>query len=223
MRTKRVTFITDPRLAPDSQVPYPKNQVLWWTQGSIISGTTIKTQLAETKTTDCPNVADVFGEMFDTARDSHAQLSLRAPDASDAPSLNPPAPTRSADADAEDADPHALASTEDVDLCQKSITKCHSQWEQKHKDLKGLVQRSEQNTLSAGSKVELKVKEVMQETVGADVFIMGWDTSIRAKHPMTTGEISSVKGTCVKLVANGKILAKLAASLKSTLDLEDTE
>ena len=63
----------------------------------------------------------------------------------------------------------------------------------------------------------------MQDTVGADVFIMGWDTSIRAKHPMTTGEISSVKGKCVKLVANGKILAKLAASLKSTLDLEDTE
>ena len=51
MRTKGVNFVKDPRLGPDSQVPYPKNQVLWWTQGSIVSGTLIKTQVDEKKTT----------------------------------------------------------------------------------------------------------------------------------------------------------------------------
>ena len=221
MRTKRVTFITDPRLAPGSQVPYPKNQVLWWTQGSIVSGTLIKTQVDETRATDCPKMVEVFGEMFDAARDSHAQLSLPAADAS-VPSPKPPDP-RSADGDPVDVDPQPIASAEEVDTCQKSITKRHSQWELKHKDIKGLILRSEQNTLSAGSKVELRVKELVQETVAVDVFIMGWDTSIRAKHPMTNGQIAAVKSKCVKLVANAKILTKLAGSLKTTLDLGEAE
>ena len=67
------------------------------------------------------------------------------------------------------------------------------------------------------------MKEVVQETVGVDVFVMGWDTPIRAKRLMTTGDIATVKAKCVNIVANGKLLTKSAAPLKSTPDLEETE
>ena len=91
-----------------------------------------QTQLGQTKTTDSPEVADVFGEIFDQACDSHAQLSL-PPAAASAhvtqASTKPPDPTGSADAASGDVDPQSSAPADVIDTCQKSITKRHSQWE----------------------------------------------------------------------------------------------